>query len=790
MNNNAFSVLLKTVRRGLVQALAFYFRRVNTPNFRGLSEHPEQYLVVLKSTSIVHEALLTSFAKKSGLGVQRLGEIPPPTSKQITWCSASDQNLAEALAECRREKLATFNVFIGCGPVRNNPGLKISISHSIGAIIGRKLLIVVFGAPMERSSFQNASVKRVQRLLKLDFYENLRIVRGTPFQAIDVQARMVTGGAEFDALMTSMSTGSGVPAWKLKMRARKAFYALAANPLRPMYFILGIICAFIIKRLFTTVTTSGLDRLREVIRTQPVVLVPTHRSHLDYVILSQRLYESHINPPLIAAGVNLSFWPMGFLFRSVGAYFLNRDARADRLHAVVLKRYVTYLTKRGHTQEFFIEGGRSRSGKMRPPRLGLLRVFIDAYRDGVRKDILFVPVSIAYETVIEDKVFGQENTGQKKEKESLRSLFKARKTLGRKYGEVQVSFGEPYSVKEALNPHDVGTSEKEVRIAAQKLADNLTIQIRDQSSISLSGLAYTAIMAAPNYGLNRAELIDTIKALAELIQQRRELRPKLGVFTETLQSFLAGQNQPLDDLGKGNVVNLGFAAGQEIFYIPGNRRFTGDFYRNATLHHFVVPGLFKLLQLLGEENSQAAVRSFYDIFESDLMLGEWAQFNAEYQAVPTTYLQLNSAKLAEVLPAMLHSNIQAVLWVYRTVLGMGHPVPPDAVGDEFTDVVLVADDTKVRASLQANFKVAGYLGVFDRTEAASQSNIAASIESLLQRGRLDTHRSKKFGGLLLLKRGYESELALLERANTAVSKFLAEAKAVFTHLPPRPSLDS
>lgn len=769
-------MFIDTVRNLLVRTLAFYFRRVEPPTFRGFTDHPEQYLVVLKSRSIVHEALLKAFASRSNLGIAHISapELSAKPTRTIAWCDASDAKLVEHISNCNRGKLVTFNVFIGCGPVRNNQGLKISLSHSLGAIIGRKLLIVVFGAALEQGVFKGASLKRAQRLLKVDFYENLRIVRGTPFQPIDVQARMVTGGAEFDAIMSSMAAGAGVPAWKLKMRARKAFYTLAANPLRPMYFILGIICAFIIKRLFTTVTTSGLDRLREVIRTQPVVLVPTHRSHLDYVILSQRLYESHINPPLIAAGVNLSFWPFGFLFRSVGAYFLNRDARADRLHAVVLKRYVTYLAKRGHTQEFFIEGGRSRSGKMRPPRLGLLRVFVDAYREGIRRDILFVPVSIAYESVIEDKVFGDENTGQKKEKESLLALFKARKVFAKKYGEVQISFGEPYSLRDALGGAGNEPTEKEVRVATQKLADELTIQIRDQGSVSLSGLAYTALMTAPKYGLTRAALTETVRGLAGLITIRRGIKPKLGVFTETLDAFLAGRKQSLDDLCNGGVVNMGYAAGQEIFYIPGNRRFTGDFYRNATLNNFVPAGIYHMLKLIGADTSASGARTFYDMLESDLMLGSWNEFSQEYEAIREHFKTHGTpASLVPVLPAILQSNIQALLWVYKSVLGAGQPIPADAVGDEFQDAVRMADEAKIKNSLQNGFKVAKYLGLLDRTEAASQSNITAALESLIQRGRLTTHRSKRFGAQLILKKGFEGELKLLDRVNTELSLWLA-----------------
>ena len=158
--------------------------------------------------------------------------------------------------------------------------------------------------------------------------------------------------------------------------------------------------------------------------------------------MSSEIYDLRLNPPLTAAGINLSFWPFGFFIRSLGGYFVKRSAK-DRVYNIVLKRYVSYLIKRGHLQKFYIEGGRSRTGKMRAPKIGLLSMFVEAYWKGLRKDVAFIPVSLTYENVVEDSAYGTENTGSEKVKESWKALLGARNILKQRYGEVILRFAKP-----------------------------------------------------------------------------------------------------------------------------------------------------------------------------------------------------------------------------------------------------------------------------------------------------------------------------------------------------------
>src|SRR3989442_6325461 len=190
----------------------------------------------------------------------------------------------------------------------------------------------------------------------------------------------------------------------------------------------------------------------ECVKHHPVVPAPCHRSHFDYLILSYIFHLNYLSPPHIAAGNNLSFWPMGSLFRGAGAFFIRRSFEDDELYKMVFRKYLTFLIREGYTQEFFIEGGRTRTGKILTPRLGMLSAIVNAFVQGVRRDLYFVPISIHYRRIPEEEAYKREVAGEEKERESLGALLRARSVLQRRYGTVYVSYADPISLNALLGP--------------------------------------------------------------------------------------------------------------------------------------------------------------------------------------------------------------------------------------------------------------------------------------------------------------------------------------------------
>jgi glycerol-3-phosphate O-acyltransferase len=198
------------------------------------------------------------------------------------------------------------------------------------------------------------------------------------------------------------------------------------------------------------VDKEGLEKVREAARHSNLVMVPCHRSHMDYMILAYVFYNNYLFPPFIAAGLNLAFWPMGFVFRKSGAFFIRRDFRGSVLYPAVFTRYLRVLLEQGYPLEFFIEGGRSRSGKMIMPKLGFLSLLMDGYRAGACKDISFVPVAISYDRIMEEGAYLREMEGGEKVKESFRGMLRSRKVFRKHYGKIYVTFNEPVSIKTFL----------------------------------------------------------------------------------------------------------------------------------------------------------------------------------------------------------------------------------------------------------------------------------------------------------------------------------------------------
>jgi glycerol-3-phosphate O-acyltransferase len=159
-------------------------------------------------------------------------------------------------------------------------------------------------------------------------------------------------------------------------------------------------------------------------RSLPIVFLPCHKSHVDYLVVSYVLYSVGIALPHIAAGENLNLWGIGSLLRSNGAFFIKRQFKNDKLYYAVVQAYLRYLLVNGHNIEFFIEGGRSRTGKLLPPKFGFLKFCLDVVLEKLVEDVLIVPVSIGYDKVIETSSYVNEMLGTPKEKESIAQLIK------------------------------------------------------------------------------------------------------------------------------------------------------------------------------------------------------------------------------------------------------------------------------------------------------------------------------------------------------------------------------
>ncbi|MEL6185832.1 MAG: 1-acyl-sn-glycerol-3-phosphate acyltransferase, partial [Myxococcota bacterium] len=354
--------------------------------------------------------------------------------------------------------------------------------------------------------------------------------------------------------------------------------------------IFDVFIEFLWNRIYDgiQVDPEGLALVRRAARRGPVVVVPSHKSHVDYLVLSQVFFKNDLIPPHIAAGENLDFWPIGSVFRRGGAFFLRRSFRGDKLYATVFAAYVRRLLKEGHAVEFFIEGGRSRTGRVLLPKMGMLTMCARPVLEGSIPDVSFIPVSIGYEKVIEAGAYAKELAGGQKKKEDMTALVSSAKVLRSRYGRVYVDFDEPLSLKEMAAERGVDIPvEDDVRVGKpliNYLGHRIVYGINRVTRVTPTSLAAMVLLASERKGMGEDELsAKTARALDFLggVGARR---------SAALQTddYLDAVKEALGRLARDRLVITKTAPGGTLVYqLDESGRIALDYYKNNILHFFV-----------------------------------------------------------------------------------------------------------------------------------------------------------------------------------------------------------
>lgn len=319
------------------------------------------------------------------------------------------------------------------------------------------------------------------------------------------------------------------------------------------------------------IDADGLARLKKVASRAPVILVPNHRSHMDYLVLSAILYENNVTIPHVAAGLNMSFWPMGHIFRKCGAFFIRRAFSGNFLYAAVFKTYLKVLLNEGYCQEFFIEGTRSRTGKLLRPKTGMINMLLASMREGAAKEVHFVPVAVTYDHVIEK--YEKEVGGEVKKTERTRDLLSLGRHLRKKHGRIYIRFGEP------ILHLDTG---EELAPAAAKLVPSIMLTINRELVATPAAVTAAAILASPKRGISHEELITNAEEIIKYLKWRG-VPQSTGLASDI--KLVAGEAIERFIQAKDIEVHEEFTP--VCYEIKENKRVELDYYKNNIIHFFV-----------------------------------------------------------------------------------------------------------------------------------------------------------------------------------------------------------
>ncbi|DAZ95534.1 TPA: hypothetical protein N0F65_005226 [Lagenidium giganteum] len=307
---------------------------------------------------------------------------------------------------------------------------------------------------------------------------------------------------------------TGLAFEEVEQEALKILDVMAAQvdyrSVRKLGWLLRKVCRHMYENI--NVDEKGLVQVRELLRRgeSSVVLVPTHRSYVDFLLMSYLFFAYNIPVPYIAAGRD--FLNMGWiskLLRESGAYFIRRSFREDGLYSAVFKEYTQYLVSKGHTIEFFIEGSRSRSGKQLDPKFGILSTVVDCYLSGRVDNVHFVPVTIDYEKPLEVLLHQNELLGEGKIKESLSALLKSLHVTRQNFGSISVQFGEPIDMQKFASSYGLAGPDRSIANPQQLIRD-LGYQITDEmisyATCTPSNVVATILLMYRN-GISKQDLV-------------------------------------------------------------------------------------------------------------------------------------------------------------------------------------------------------------------------------------------------------------------------------------------
>ena len=355
---------------------------------------------------------------------------------------------------------------------------------------------------------------------------------------------------------------------------------------------------------------EGLVRLREKSKDGTLVLLPSHKSHVDYMVLTHVFLNHHLQLPLIAAGDNLNFFPLGAIFRRAGAFYIRRSFGSDRLYGAVVDAYVRRLIKDGWSLEFFLEGGRSRSGKLLSPKVGLLSLVVDAALAVSEKTVYFVPISIGYERVVEEKAFVSELTGGEKSKEDIGGLLAGANAIAQRYGRLNVQFGETFTLRDVLREVDPkATIDGDTKLAPPKrralvtrLAYLTMNEINRVTAVTPGALVAMALLTHGKRGMAHADLVLACERLATILRRfGARFTPSLSApgdarairvdaVREACELFARAGNlvvrTPGDPSGTRDG-KKGRPGPDAIYVVPDEARLSLDLSKNIVVHFFV-----------------------------------------------------------------------------------------------------------------------------------------------------------------------------------------------------------
>jgi glycerol-3-phosphate O-acyltransferase len=333
----------------------------------------------------------------------------------------------------------------------------------------------------------------------------------------------------------------------------------------------------------------AVEKMRQVVRENPAMLLWTHKTYLDGMVVPKVLYDNDFPMPHMFGGANMNFPGLGFLLHRAGAIFIKRSFQDNELYKTTLRHYIGYLMEKRFPMNWAFEGTRSRMGKLMPPRYGLLKYVLEACYATDARNIHIIPISISYDLIRDVEEYATEQTGRGNGAESLRWFIGYIRSLARPMGKVYMDIGEPVVLDKAPDPDD--------RMALSKIAFEVAVEANHVTPITFPSLVTMSLLGSSPKALTEEEVVEDMNALLAWAKARdlRISRDLDGAYADQMQGVLGIM------IDEGIVTR--YDEGPEIVYgIDLDQHPVASYYRNTVIHFFVNKAIIELALLKASEN--------------------------------------------------------------------------------------------------------------------------------------------------------------------------------------------
>ncbi|SDI66488.1 glycerol-3-phosphate acyltransferase [Pseudomonas delhiensis] len=648
---------------GVLRRLLYLWVRSETINQSSLSlkiDRSKPVLYVLQQPSVSDLAVVDTECRKAGLPrpvmpVAVGSSIEPAAFFYLTpepdWLGRQDKRgappaLVRMLAAIGQNgvddaQIVPVSVFWGQSPDSEKSAWKLLFADNWAVtgrlrklarilILGRKTR-VQFSAPIhlrelvDQGKGQERTLRMVQRILRVHFRNQKTAVIGP-----DLSHRRTLVKGLLRAPLVRQAIQEEVDTQHITQEKAEALalrYAneIAADVSYPVIRFLEVTLTWFWNKLYEGVRVNHIERVQDVAQGNEIVYVPCHRSHIDYLLLSYLLFRNGLTPPHIAAGINLNMPVVGSILRRGGAFFMRRSFKGNQLYTAVFNEYLHTLFSRGFSTEYFVEGGRSRTGRMLHPRTGMLAITLRSFLRDSRRPIVFVPVYIGYERVLEGRTYLGELRGAAKKKESIFDLFKVVSALRQRFGQVWVNFGEPIHLDGFLDQHEPGWRKQELAPeyrpawlpdATNQLAREVARHLNDAAAINPVNLVALALLSTSRLALDERALERVLDLYLALLRK---------VPYSPSATLPDGDGKALIEYVKSmNLLSEQKDALGRILYLDEQNAVLMTYYRNNVLHVFALPALiasfFQSNARISREQLLNYTRALYPFLQQELFI--------------------------------------------------------------------------------------------------------------------------------------------------------------------------